>query len=72
MSATKRLKPAPGLKVRRPDGQHLAEGGENVELSPYWLRRLAHGDVEEVKAVAMPAAVEINSADEGRNNRKRG
>lgn len=79
MSATKRLKPAAGLKVRRPDGKHLAETGETVEFTSYWQRRMAAGDVVEVTAVAedkaaeMPLAVDDSKpADEGRNNRKRG
>jgi len=51
MAATKVLKPAPGLKVRMPERQmrHLAEAGEAVELGDYWRRRLADGDVVEVK-----------------------
>lgn len=52
---TKTLKPAPGLRVRRPDGALLAADGEPVEMSSYWLRRLADGDVVEVEASA-PAA----------------
>lgn len=71
MSETKRLQPAPGIKVRRPDGRHLAAEGEVVEMSSYWQRRLAAGDVVAVSE-AKPAAVEDNAADEGRNNRKRG
>lgn len=85
MSATKHLRPAPGLKVRRPDGRHLAEAGETVEFTSYWQRRKAAGDVVEVTEQAKPAAVTVNHAaealpaaddskpaDEGRNNRKRG
>lgn len=37
------LKPANGLKVRKPNGQHLAEAGEAVRMSAYWLRRLKEG-----------------------------
>jgi hypothetical protein len=40
------VKPAPGLKVRDPISKlHLAESGQEVPESSYWLRRLADGDV---------------------------
>jgi hypothetical protein len=42
------IKPAPGLKVRKPDGPLLPEEGATVELTSYWRRRLAAGDVIEV------------------------
>lgn len=42
------IKPADGIKVRRPDGQHLSESGEAVEMSTYWTRRLLSNDVIEV------------------------
>lgn len=45
------IKPAPGLKVRKPDGGELKPDGEQVEPSSYWLRRLADGDVVESKPV---------------------
>jgi len=44
---TKFLKPADGLKVRKPVGGHLAPDGEAVEPSSYWLRRIEDGDVAE-------------------------
>lgn len=45
------LKPAvAGVKVRKPDGAHLKEAGEKVELTTFWIRRLAAGEVIEVKA----------------------
>lgn len=71
MSETKRLMPAPGVKVRRPDGRHLASDGEPVEMSSYWQRRIEAGDVVEVRAPKSAAAAESNQADDGRN-RKRG
>lgn len=46
---TKFLKPADGLKVRKPAGGHLSPDGEAVELNSYWLRRIADGDVAEAK-----------------------
>lgn len=40
------LKPArPGLQVRKPDGGHLAQEGEEVIVTTYWRRRLRAGDV---------------------------
>lgn len=57
MSDTKLLKPAPGLKVRRPGGARLDEAGEHVTMNAFWARRLAAGDVVEV-AEAKPAAAE--------------
>jgi hypothetical protein len=42
---TRFIKPAPGLKVRKPDGGELKAEGEKVEINSYWLRRLADGDV---------------------------
>lgn len=56
------IRPAEGLKVRRPDGRHLAETGESVEDSSYWQRRIDAGDVLEgeksspAKAAAKPKA----------------
>ncbi len=46
-----RLRPAVGLKVRKPAAPfpHLAAGGEEVELDTYWRRRLRAGDVVEIK-----------------------
>ena len=62
------LRPAKGVKVRRPDGRHLAEDGETVTMSAYWQRRLAAGDV--VKGVAAkPAATK--GAGDGRDKGKR-
>lgn len=49
---TKTLKPADGLKVRKPDGQHLKASGEPVEITSYWQRRLIAGDVIEVAEAA--------------------
>lgn len=46
------IKPAAGLKVRKPDGQHLKNAGEPVELTSYWQRRIIAGDVIETDAAA--------------------
>jgi|LGVE01.1.fsa_nt_gb hypothetical protein len=47
---TVKIKPAPGLRVRTPDGGLLPEAGATVELTSYWRRRIAAGDVVEVQA----------------------
>lgn len=47
-----RLKATNGLKIRKEDGAHLADDGETVIATSYWLRRLENGDVEEVAADA--------------------
>lgn len=45
------VKPAhPTLKVRKPDGTHLAPGGEDVPDTTYWRRRLKDGDVATIAA----------------------
>lgn len=52
------VKPAPGVKVRDPrTKQHLIDAGVDVpDGDTYWLRRIADGDVVEVKpAAAKPA-----------------
>ena len=46
------VKPAEGLKVRRPEKPYellLDEGAEVSEFDMYWHRRLRDGDVVEVK-----------------------
>lgn len=55
------FKPALGLLVADPiTHQVLAAEGAWVELSPYWLRRLAEGDVVEAKA---PAASKTKNSE---------
>ena len=44
-----KLSPVDGRRVRNPDGTLFAETAE-VDGSPYWMRRLADGDVEHAKA----------------------
>lgn len=46
------LKPAPGLVIKKPDGSKLAADGEPVPRTSFWLKRLADGDVNEVKPAA--------------------
>lgn len=45
MSARMILRPAEGARVRKPDGTLLAENGERLELTPYFARLIADGDV---------------------------
>lgn len=35
----------PSVKVRKPDGKYLAEQGEEVTKSAFWVRRINDGDV---------------------------
>lgn len=52
------IKPAKeGVSVLKPDGTHLANDGETVKRSSYWVRRLLDKDVEIVKPVAAAKAV---------------
>ncbi len=69
MSEQKHLRPAPGLKVRRPDGAHLSETGETVVVNSYWQRKLDAGDVTEFKPVVQTAV--DNEADTGRSKKNR-
>lgn len=43
------LKPAPHARVRKPDGSLVADDGEALELTSYFARLLADGDLVEVK-----------------------
>ncbi|MND24074.1 hypothetical protein D3C80_144880 [compost metagenome] len=54
------IKPAPGLIIRKPDGNKLAVEGEVVPRNSFWLKRLADGDVVAVK----PAAKATNKKTE--------
>lgn len=63
MNATKLLQPAPGLKVRHPDGRHLDPAGELIEMSAYWFRRLAAGDVVEAAPPAPAKAPKAKPAE---------
>lgn len=65
MSKQQILRPAEGVKVRHPDGRHLASDGEAVTITAYWQRRLAAGDVVAVNAAA-PAPVAAKQAGDGR------
>lgn len=70
MSQQKLLRPAEGVKVRRPDGAHLAELGETVTMTGYWQRRLADGDVVEVKAAADSAGARAADTGRAKNSRE--
>lgn len=56
------IKPAKaGVNVLKPDGTHLANNGETVKRSAFWVRRLSDKDVEIVK----PANVAKAAAKKG-------
>jgi hypothetical protein len=56
------IKPAKeGVNVLKPDGTHLANDGETVKRSAFWVRRLSDKDVEIVK----PANVAKAAAKKG-------
>lgn len=59
------IKPKQGLVVRDPDlRDYLPEAGRTVPDSPYWLRRLADGDVQRVqeeKRAAKTASTQTKS-----------
>lgn len=52
MSNQRTLKPVEGRLVRYPgdDNRPLDPGGEVVEMTPYWRRKLSAGDVVESTA----------------------
>lgn len=55
MAIKAHLTPKRGLVVRDPlTGLQLPAEGAEVSMTPYWLRRMADGDVHE-KAAAKPA-----------------
>ncbi len=52
-----KVKPANlAIKVRKPDGTHLADDGETVTRNTFWIRRIADGDVVEVTETAAASA----------------
>lgn len=56
------VKPAaPHLKVRKPVGGHLAEGGEWQNVDAYWRRRLDDKDVIEAPGPKEEEAAASNS-----------
>lgn len=46
------LQPINGAHIRKEDGPLLADAGEVVIASSYWLRRLNEGDVQIVAATS--------------------
>ncbi|HEY1035548.1 MAG TPA: DUF2635 domain-containing protein [Pseudoxanthomonas sp.] len=73
------LRPADGVKVRHPDGRALSAAGETVDMTSYWRRRLAAGDVlagKPARPVAVaktktaPTAAHDNAASDGLNKGK--
>lgn len=59
--------PKPGLRVRKEDGSPLAEAGEAVDRTAFWLRRQADGDVTLGK---LPAATAEAAPDAPTTKRK--
>lgn len=60
MAIKAHLIPKRGLTVRDPlTAQALPEAGAEMTLTPYWLRRLADGDVREAQT-AKPAKASPN------------
>lgn len=52
------VRPAPGLQIRDPEtGNYLPDAGQIVPRTPFWMRRLADGDVIETTSTA-PAETE--------------
>lgn len=70
MSEQKFLRPAAGVKVRRPDGGHLPEDGATIEMTSYWQRRLADGDVIQSKPAAPAAVDRVPEAGRSKSNRE--
>jgi len=60
-----RIKPASGIKLRKPDGQLLAAEGEIVVANSYWFRRLQDGDIEEIADVQEPSVVQTDTKTKG-------
>lgn len=57
MASNITVKPAnPGLLIRNPDRgmRHLAQEGEVVPQTDYWIRRLRDGDVVQVAEASKP------------------
>jgi hypothetical protein len=50
MTMVVRIKPAEGLRVRKPCGKLLNESGETVVLTTFWQRRIDGGDVVDMGA----------------------
>lgn len=48
----KTYKPAPGARVRKPDGAPIADAGETLPDTPYFARLIADGDLVEADLAA--------------------
>jgi len=61
------IKPAKtAVPVRKQNGEYLADTGEKVERSSYWIRRLNEGDVIEIKAQSAtkaPAKTQVKAGE---------
>jgi hypothetical protein len=64
------LKPAePAIKVRKPDGAHLAPEGESLPDTVFWRRRMKDGDVVAARPVkaALSSRQAAGSAGTGKS-----
>lgn len=43
-------RPAAGRRALRPNGEPLPDSGMPIDLTPYWRRLIADGDIEPVPA----------------------
>ncbi|HAT7555770.1 TPA: DUF2635 domain-containing protein [Citrobacter freundii] len=60
------IKPArEGLRVRKPNGDHLKPEGENLPMSAWWHRRQAEGDVSITDISAEPVTAEAQKRKAG-------
>lgn len=59
----------PPLKVRKPVGGHLPEGGDWVNLDSYWQRRINDGDVV-VDTTATPEGEATAGSESAAKQRK--
>ena len=64
------VKPAPGLRLRAPDGTPIPEAGMALPQDTYLLRRLAEGDLVEASELpGDPASAEAEPATARRRER---
>ena len=60
-----RIKPRAGLKIRHPLTKlHISADGIDIQPDTFWTRRLADGDIVEVKEVQQTSAMdEVNEPE---------
>lgn len=72
MSDIVTIRPAPGRKVRKQNGQVLAADGEQVVWNSHWLRQQRAGDIERVQDPVADIAQETSDQVDVKSNRKSG